>query len=74
MNVHQSSKSEAFLLQTSKNNLKPSKNEIKVQQIMATIGSYVHIKVYGNIFCNLLKILMVSDKMIHKDFRTHATL
>ena len=41
MNFHQSSKSEAFLLQTSKNNLKPSKNQIDIQQIMVTRGSYV---------------------------------
>ena len=26
------------------------------------------------VLCNLLKILMVSDEMIHKAFRTHATL
>ena len=36
----------AFLLQTSENNLKPPKNQLKMQtkveQIMATRGSYVH--------------------------------
>ena len=51
---------------------------------MATRGSYVH-KPYGKkkwgggipkmlVLCNFLKILMVSDKMLHKAFRTHTTL
>ena len=26
------------------------------------------------VLCNFLKMLMVSDKTIHKAFRTHATL
>ena len=26
------------------------------------------------VLCNFLKILMVSDKMIHRAFRTHTTL
>ena len=45
---------------------------------MATRGSYVHnsmVEFSGAlILCNFLKILMVLDKMIHKAFRTHATL
>ena len=48
---------------------------------MATRGSYVHNS--GRIFvgipkmlvlCNFLKILMASDKMNHKAYRTHTTL
>ena len=47
---------------------------------MATGGTYVH-KLHGKTFggisnilvlCNFLKILKVSDKMIHKAFRTHT--
>ena len=49
---------------------------------MAARGSYVHnsmVKFLGGIpkmlvLCNFLKILMVSDKTIHKAFRTHTTL
>ena len=49
---------------------------------MTTRGSYVH-NSYGKNFrgipkilvlCNFLKILIVSDKMIHRAFRTRATL
>ena len=55
----------------------------KVQPFLATRGSSVHNSIYGNIFggipkilvlYNFLKILMVSDKMIHGAFRTHTTL
>ena len=44
---------------------------------------YTHVQLYGKIFrgipkmlvlCNFLKIFMVSDKTIHKAFRTHTTL
>ena len=46
MNFHQSYKSVAFPLQTSQNYLKPPQNQfkrqIKLQQNMATRGSYVH--------------------------------
>ena len=50
---------------------------------MMTRGKYVH--VHNSmvdftgipkmlVLCNFHKILMVSDKTIHKAFRTHATL
>ena len=40
---------------------------------------YLYGKIFGGIpkmlvLCNFLKILMVSDKVIHKAFRTHTTL
>ena len=50
---------------------------------MATRWSYVHNSMHGKIFGgipkmlvlgNFLEILMVSDKTIHKVFRTHTTL
>ena len=49
---------------------------------MATRGSYVHtsmVRFSGGIpkmlvLCNFLEILMVSDKIIHKAFRTRTTL
>ena len=47
---------------------------------MAARGRYVHVhgKIFGGIpkmlvLCNFLKILMFSDKMIHRAFRTHTT-
>ena len=46
---------------------------------MATKGNYVHNygKIFGGILntlilCNFLKTVMVSDKTIHKAFRTHC--
>ena len=57
---------------------------VKRQQCMTTRGSYVHkptcmVTFWGAsqkcyFFCNFLKILMVSDKAIHKAFRTHLTI
>ena len=51
---------------------------------MATRGSYVHDSMVTYflgegiqkmlVVCNFLKILMVSDKMIHRAFSTHTTL
>ena len=49
---------------------------------MASRGSYVlnsMVKIFGGIpkmlvLCNFLKILMVSDKIIQKAFRTRAIL
>ena len=49
---------------------------------MPNRGSYVY-KLYGSIFgaspkmlvlCNFIRKLMVSDKTIHRAFRTHTTL
>ena len=52
---------------------------LKDKLSMATRGSYVHNsgKIFGGIpksliLCNFLQ--MVSDKIIHKAFRTHTTL
>ena len=49
---------------------------------MATRGSYVHnsmVEFSGAskkklVLCNFLRILMVSDKIIHRAFRTRTTL
>ena len=49
---------------------------------MGTTGSYVHnsmVKFSGGIpkmlvLCSFLKMLMVTDEMIHMAFRTHTTL
>ena len=49
---------------------------------MATRGSCVHISMVefsggipkNLVLCNFFRILMVSDKMIHRAFRTHTTL
>ena len=48
---------------------------------MSTRGSYVHkpmVNIFGAsqnvVLCNFLKILMVSDKIIYKAFRTHKTI
>ena len=53
--------------------LESIQKEYKVQPFMATRGSYVHNygKFFGGnlkmlILCNFLKILMVSDKIIHR--------
>ena len=54
--------------------------QIKVYQLMATRGSYVHnslVKLSGasqKCFMQFLKILMVSDKTIHRAFGTYTTL
>ena len=58
------------------------KREIKIQPFMTTRASYVHnsmVILIGAstkmlVLCNFLKILMVSDKMICRAFRTRATL
>ena len=77
-------KSAAFSLQMSENYLKPPKNpfkrQIKVRQWFTTRGTFVHKAMLGHpkkfivFFSCFLEILMVSDKKIHKAFRTHTTL